>query len=43
MGIALKNELLQLFEDDRRLKNIRFGEVYNLIESNKNLQTELIN
>ena len=43
MGISLKNELLQLFEDDRRLKNIRFREVYNLIESNKNLQTELIN
>jgi len=43
MGINLKNELLQLFEDDRRLKNIRFQEVYNLIESNKNLQTELIN
>lgn len=42
-AINLKNELLQLFEDDRRLKNIRFQEVYNLIESNKNLQTELIN
>jgi len=24
MGINIKNELLQLFEDDRRLKNIRF-------------------
>jgi hypothetical protein len=24
MGINLKNELLQLFEDDRRLKNMRF-------------------
>ena len=43
MGINLKNELLQLFEDDRRLKNIRFTEVYNLLESNKNNQTELIN
>jgi hypothetical protein len=43
MGIKLKNELLQLFEDDRRLKNIRFTEVYNLLESNKNMQTELIN
>jgi hypothetical protein len=43
MAINLKNELLQLFEDDRRLKNIRFSEVYNLLESNKNLQTELIN
>ena len=43
MGINLKNELLQLFEDDRRLKNIRFSEVYNLLESNKNNQTELIN
>ena len=32
MGINLKNEFLQLFEDDRRLKNIRFQEVYNLIE-----------
>lgn len=43
MGISIKNELLQLFEDDRRLKNIRFTEVYNLIEQNKSLQTELIN
>ena len=43
MGMNVKNELLQLFEDDRRLKNIRFQEVYNLIESNRNLQTELIN
>ena len=42
-AIKLKNELLQLFEDDRRLKNIRFTEVYNLMESNKSLQTELIN
>ena len=43
MGINLKNELLQLFEDDRRLKNIRFSEVYILLVSNKNNQTELIN
>ena len=42
-AIKLKNELLLLFEDDRRLKNIRFTEVYNLMESNKSLQTELIN
>ena len=24
MGMGLKNELLQLFEDDRKFKNIRF-------------------
>ena len=36
MGVNLKNELLQLFEDDRRLKNIRFKEVFSLIESYKN-------
>jgi hypothetical protein len=24
MGLKLKNELLALFEDDRKLKNIRF-------------------
>jgi hypothetical protein len=38
----LKEEVLQLFEDDRRLRNIRFQEVYNLIEQNKALQDELI-
>lgn len=31
----LKEEVIQLFEDDRRLRNVRFNEVYNLIESNK--------
>jgi hypothetical protein len=39
---ALKDEVLQLLEDDRRLRNIRFTEVYNLIDQNKNMQTELI-
>lgn len=38
----MKEEVLQLFEDDRRLRNIRFQEVYNLIEQNKALQDELI-
>lgn len=38
----LKEEVLQLFEDDRRLRNIRFQEVYNLIEQNKAMQDELI-
>ena len=38
----LKDEVIQLFEDDRRLRNIRFNEVYNVIEQNKNMQMELI-
>lgn len=38
----LKEEVIQLFEDDRRLRNVRFNEVYNLIETNKQLQQELI-
>jgi hypothetical protein len=38
----LKEEVIQLFEDDRRLRNMRFNEVYNLIETNKQLQQELI-
>lgn len=42
MGLSLKSELLELFEDDRRLKNIRFSEVFNLIESTKNLINEHI-
>jgi len=33
---------MQHFEDDRRLRNIRFNEIYNLIEQNKAMQTELI-
>lgn len=41
-GGSLKSEVLQLLEDDRRLKNMRFDEVYRLIETNKNMQTELI-
>ena len=31
-GENLKEEVLQLFEDDKRLRNIRFQEVYNIIE-----------
>ena len=38
----LKDEVIQLFEDDRRLRNIRFNEVYNVIEQNKSMQMELI-
>lgn len=36
-GSALKNEVLQLLEDDRRLKNMRFEEVHRVIEANKNM------
>jgi len=39
---SLKEEVMQHFEDDRRLRNIRFNEIYNLIEQNKAMQTELI-
>ena len=33
----MKTEVLQILEDDRRLKNIRFEEVFNLIENNKSM------
>jgi hypothetical protein len=42
LGMALKTDLLSLFEDDRKLKNIRFQEVFHLMESNKNLINEHI-
>ncbi len=42
MGMSLKADLLQLFEDDRKLKNIRFQEVFHLIDSNKQLLNEHI-
>ena len=32
-----------MIENDKRLKNIRFDEIYNLIESNKSMQNELMN
>jgi hypothetical protein len=35
MGMSLKADLLSLFEDDRKMKNIRFQEVFHLIDSNK--------
>ncbi len=40
--MGLKSDLLSLFEDDRKLKNIRFQEVFHLMESNKNLINEHI-
>ncbi len=42
MGMSLKSDLLTLFEDDRKLKNIRFSEVFNLIETTKNMIDEHI-
>lgn len=42
LGMGLKTDLLSLFEDDRKLKNIRFQEVFHLINSNKNLINEHI-
>ena len=42
MGMSLKSDLLSLFEDDRKLKNIRFQEVFHLIDSNKQLLNEYI-
>ena len=42
MGMGIKTDLLSLFEDDRKLKNIRFQEVFHLMESNKNLINEHI-
>jgi hypothetical protein len=40
LGMGLKSELLALFEDDRKIKNIRFQEVFHLMDSNKNLINE---
>ena len=40
--MAMKADLLQLFEDDRKMKNIRFQEVFHLIDSNKQLLNEHI-
>jgi hypothetical protein len=42
MGMSLKADLLSLFEDDRKMKNIRFQEVFHLIDSNKSLLNEHI-
>lgn len=42
MGMGLRSDMLGLFEDDRRLKNIRFQEVFQLIDSNKALLNEHI-
>ena len=42
MGMGLKADLLTLFEDDRKMKNIRFQEVFHLIDSNKQLLNEHI-
>ena len=42
MGMAVKTDLLNLFEDDRKMKNIRFQEVFHLIDSNKQLLNEHI-
>ena len=42
MGMSLKADLLSLFEDDRKMKNIRFSEVFHLIDSNKQLLNEHI-
>jgi hypothetical protein len=38
----MKAEVLQLLEDEKRMKNLKFNDVFNLIENNKNLQNELI-
>jgi len=42
LGVGLKSELFNMFEEDRKLKNIRFNEVFNLIETTKNLINEHI-
>lgn len=39
---SLRNEVLQLLEDDRKLKNMRFHEINKLIETNKSMQSELV-
>ena len=41
-GGSLKDEVLRVLEDERRLKNMRFDEIYELIENNKSMQNELI-
>ena len=40
---SLRKEVYEMIENDKRLKNIRFDEIYNLIESNKSMQNELMN
>lgn len=42
MGMGLKADLLALFEDDRKLKNIRFQEVFQLVDSTKQMLHEHI-
>lgn len=42
LGMGLKSELLSMFEEDKHMKNVRFQEVFNLMESNKNLVNEHI-
>ena len=42
MSMSIKADLLALFEDDRKLKNLRFQEVFHLIDSNKQLLNEHI-
>ena len=39
---SLRNEVLQLLEDDRKLKNMRFHEINKVIETNKSMQSELV-
>lgn len=40
---SLRKEVYEMIENDKRLKNIRFDEIYNLIESNKSIHNELMN
>ena len=42
MGAGMKAELLGLVEDDRHIKNLRFQEVFHLMDANKNLVNEHI-
>ena len=38
----LREEVIKLLEDDRRLKNMRFDELFQLVDNNKTMQSELI-
>lgn len=42
LGHSIKTDLLSLFEEDRKMKNVRFHEVFHLMETDKNLVNEHI-
>jgi len=43
MGSGINSDLFKMLEEDRKVKNSRFQDMYNLIEQNRTMQNELIN